>query len=165
VIPVRLNETIGSDRNHTGDTFSAVLESELIVDGLVIAERGARAEGRVVQAQDAGRVKGLSSVSLELTEIVTSDGQHVKIDTDSFERKGESTRRDDAVKIGAGAAIGAALGAIFGGGRGAAIGAGIGGASGAGSVLIGKGKPVSIPAETRISFRTRNAVTVTERKS
>jgi hypothetical protein len=165
VIPVRLNESVGSEHNQPGDTFTAVLDSEIVVDGLVIAERGARAEGRVVQSRAAGRIKGLSSIAVELTEIMTSDGQRVKIQTDAFEKHGERSTGDDAMKMGTSSAIGAVLGAIFGGGKGAAIGAAIGGASGAGSVLLGRGKPVQLASETRISFRLRGPVDVVEKKN
>jgi hypothetical protein len=165
VLAVRLNESVGSESNHPGDTFTAVLDSELVVDGLVIAERGARVEGRVVESRAAGRVKGLSSIILELTEIATSDGQRVRIGTESYEKKGERSTSQDAAKVGIGAAIGAAIGAIAGGGSGAGIGAAIGGATSAGGVLLSRGKPVTLPAETRLSFRLRSAVTVVERKS
>ncbi|MBL8221078.1 MAG: hypothetical protein JNL62_17725, partial [Bryobacterales bacterium] len=56
------------------------------------------------------------------------------------------------------------LGAIFGGGKGAATGAGAGGAAGAGTVLATRGKPVVLPAETRISFRLSQPVTIIERR-
>ena len=63
-----------------------------------------------------------------------------------------------------GAGIGAAIGAIFGGGKGAAVGAGSGGAAGAGTVLATRGKPVVLPAETRLSFRLQDPVTIIERR-
>jgi hypothetical protein len=66
-------------------------------------------------------------------------------------------------KVGAVTAIGAAIGAIAGGGKGAAIGAATGGAAGTGGVLATRGKSTTLPSETRISFRLRNAVTITER--
>jgi hypothetical protein len=61
------------------------------------------------------------------------------------------------------AGIGAAIGAIAGGGKGAAIGAGIGGAAGAGTVLATRGEQAELAAETRLSFRLKNPVTVTEK--
>ncbi len=77
VVPVRLMESLSSDRNVTGDTFHAALAEPLVVDGLVIAERGAQAGGRVVDARD-GRLQ------LELANISTSDGQKVAISTDPW---------------------------------------------------------------------------------
>ena len=60
-----------------GDTFTATLDKELVVDGFVIAERGARVEGRVVSSDRGGKVKGVAVLSVELTRLRTSDGQSV----------------------------------------------------------------------------------------
>jgi hypothetical protein len=100
-----------------------------------------------------------------LTRIHTSDGQDVAIQTDSFERRAESSQMSNAEKIGGGAAVGAIIGAIAGGGKGAAIGAGVGGGAGTGDVLLTRGRPANLPSETRITFRLRAPVTLTERRS
>ncbi len=158
-------EKLSSEHNQTGDTFTATLDQPLVADGFVIAERGARVEGRVVSAQRAGRVSGLSELSIELVQVKTSDGQRVPIETEAFLKRGEASHREDAAKIGAGAALGAIIGAVAGGGKGAAIGAGAGGAAGTGTVMATRGKAAEFPPETRISFRLRNSVTLTERRS
>jgi hypothetical protein len=164
LIPVRLVDGLNSERNLSGDTFTATLDQELVVDGWVIAERGARVEGRVTSVDRGGKVKGTSAMAIELTRLRTSDGQTVPIQTDAFERRAEESRQNDAAKVGGAAAVGAIIGAIAGGGKGAAIGAGVGGGAGAGDVLLTRGKPVAFPSETRISFRLRAPVTITERK-
>jgi hypothetical protein len=128
----------------------------------VIAERGAKVEGRVTDAQQAGRVKGLAHMSIELTRLHTSDGQRINIRTSSHAEDGPNSKKEDAAKVGAGAAIGAIIGAIAGGGKGAAIGAGVGGAAGGGTVAATRGKPVVMPVETRLTFRLQEPVTVTE---
>ena len=163
LINVRLGEALSAKTNVPGDTFLATLDQPLVVDGFVIAERGARAEGRVVEADAGGRVKGGSRLGIELTTLNTSDGQRVKITTATFVKRVSPSYGQDAAKVGAGAAIGAVIGAIAGGGKGAGIGAGVGGAAGAGDVLLTRGKPATLPAETRISFRVENPVTITER--
>jgi len=163
-IPVRLIDGLSSERNNPGDAFTATLDKELVVDGFVIAERGARVEGRVVAADRGGKVKGVAALALELTRIHTSDGQTVAVSTDSFEKHAAQTQRQDAKKVGGAAAIGAVIGAIAGGGKGAAIGAGVGGGAGAGAVLLTRGDPATLPSETRVTFRLRAPVTVTERR-
>jgi hypothetical protein len=165
LIPVRLGETLASDRNRAGDTFSATLDQPLVVDGFAIAERGARAEGRIVSLTEAGRVKGLARLEIELTRLTTSDGQRIAVRTSPFTRQGEESKGEDAKKIGIGAAVGAAIGAIAGGGKGAAIGAGAGGAAGGGAVAMTRGKPAVLTAETKISFRLEQPVTITESRS
>ncbi|MBS1830365.1 MAG: hypothetical protein JST93_34000 [Acidobacteria bacterium] len=163
-IPIRLAQTLDSSKLEDGQAFQATLDQPLVVDGFVIAERGAAIEGRVVSAVQAGRVKGLSHLSIELTRLTTSDGQRVPIRTAAWEKEGEKDTKGDATKVAVGAGIGAALGAIFGGGKGAATGAGAGGAAGAGTVLATRGKPVVLAAETRISFKLKDPVTIIERR-
>jgi hypothetical protein len=164
LIAVRLGETISTERSRQGDSFMATLDEPLVIDGLVIAEKGARANGRVVDLVEAGRVKGLAHLTLELTSVMLSDGQKVELRTARFEKEGPSSKAEDTKKVGIGAAIGAAIGAIAGGGAGAAIGAASGGAAGGGVVAATRGKPAVLPAETKISFRVEQPVTVTERR-
>ena len=163
LLAVRLNEQLNTEKNTSGDAFRASLDQPLVVDGFVLAERGAKVTGRISELDRGGRVSGLAKMTLELTQIATSDGQRIQVHTDSFSREAESNRKRDAAKVGAAAGIGAAIGAIAGGGKGAAIGAAIGGASGAGGVMATRGKAAEIPVETKLSFRLSQAVTVTEK--
>jgi hypothetical protein len=163
LIPVRLVDGLSSDRNVAGDTFTGTLDHELVVDGFIIAERGARVEGRVVAAGRGSRVRGDSAIAVELTRIHTSDGQDVAIQTDSFERRAAANHGTDAAKVGGGAVLGAIIGALAGGGKGAAVGAGAGGGVGAGDVLLTR-KPATLPSETRIRFRLRSPLILTEKK-
>lgn len=164
LISARLSETLESDKMQPGDSFLAVLDSPLVVEGLVIAEKGARLEGRVVEVEQAGRVKGRAALGIQLVRLETSDGQRVAIQTETFRKEAEATKREDAAKVGLGAGLGAAIGAIAGGGKGAAIGAAAGGAAGTGAVLATRGKPAVIPVETRIDFRLNHPVTITEKR-
>ena len=164
LISARLGESLSSHRNRPGDSFMATLDQPLTADGFVIAERGARVEGRVVAAEEAGRVKGLARLAIELTKISTSDGQKIAIHTAVFEKHGPESKGQDAAKIGIGAALGSVIGAAAGGGKGAAIGAAAGGAAGTGTVMATRGKPAELPTETRISFKLEQPVTITERR-
>ncbi len=163
LVTVRLREALSTEKNTADEAFHATLDTPLIVDGLVIAERGSTQRGRIVELARAGRVKGNALLALQLNELNTSDGQKVAISTDTFRREGESSMKGDLAKTGVAAGIGAAIGAIAGGGKGAAIGAGIGGAAGAGTAMATRGKPANLPSETRISFRITEAVTLTEK--
>jgi hypothetical protein len=163
VLTVRVAETLSAARNEKGDGFLATLEQPLVIDGFIIAERGARVEGQVVDAERPGRAGGPSHLRLELIRLSTSDGQRIRIRTEPFKKDGASSAGTDLAKVGVGAAIGAAIGAAAGGGKGAAIGAGVGGAAGTADVLLTRGKPAEIPVETRISFRVQEPITLTER--
>lgn len=164
LLPVRLVEGLSTDRNQAGDGFTATLDAPLIVDGFVLAERGSKLEGKVVESDKGGRVQGVSSLVIQLTRLTTSDGQHVAIQTASFHKNGDKSTKEDVAKVGVAAGIGAAIGAIAGGGKGAGIGAAAGGAAGTGGVLVTRGKAAMLPSETRINFKLQTAVTVTERR-
>ena len=75
------------------------------------------------------------------------------IRTATIAREAEGTKKQDAAKIGGGAAAGAVIGGLLGGGDGAAKGAAIGGGAGTGVVLATRGKEVTVPAGTAVSAR------------
>lgn len=164
LLPIRLVEGLSTERNKIGDTFTATLDQPLIVDGFVIAERGSRVEGRVAQSEPAGRVRGTATLAIELTRLHTSDGQNIAITTDTFTKTGPTSVKEDVAKGAAATGIGAAIGAIAGGGKGAAIGAAIGAATGAGTAMATRGKPATLPTETRLNLRLSQPVTITERR-
>lgn len=162
-LPIRLGETLSTDHNYAGDTFRGTLDSAIVRDGFIIADKGSKILGRVVSAQKAGRVEGVATLQLTLTEINTTDGQRIRIETSLYDQKGTTTRGEDTAKIAGGAALGAIIGALGGGGKGAAIGAGAGGAAGTGAVLLTRGKPAVLPSETRLDFQLARPATITEK--
>ena len=163
-ITIRLVQGLSTEYASSGEVFQATLADPLICDGLVVAERGARVTGRITDAKQAGRFNGVSLLELRLIDFLTADGQRIPISSDPWLKRGDSTGRGSAAKIGGGAALGAVIGAIAGGGLGAAIGATAGGGAGAGAAAITGGKPVTIPNETVIRFRLASMVRITERQ-
>ena len=91
IIPVRLVDNLSIGRNKPGDGFVATLQQELIAGNYVIAERGARVEGRVLASD--------SALVLALTRIRLSDGQEVTIRTDSWERRSDPLDQRPATAI------------------------------------------------------------------
>jgi len=163
ILQVRIGETISAAHYQVGDVFLATLDRPLVVDGFIIAERGSRLEGRVVEAQPAGRGSTTSRLGIELVKLSTSDGQRVLIRTQPYRRDAASSAGGDVAKVGVGAALGAVIGAAAGGGKGAAIGAGAGAAAGGVGAAVTRGKTAEIPVESRISFRIEGPITITER--
>ena len=153
---VRLAETVSTDRKYAGDTFLATLETPLVIDGFIIADKGSKVSGKISAAQK-------TLLQLTVTEINTTDSQRVPVETSVFEKRAEEKRGQGAAKIGGGAALGAIIGAIAGGGKGAAIGAGAGAGAGTGAVLLGRNKSISLPAETQLTFQLARPVTITEK--
>ena len=125
----------------------------------MIAPRGTQVEGLVADSDPGGRVKGVATISVRLTQLRVGD-RNVAIQTGTIARRAHATKRKDAAKVGIGAGIGAAIGAIAGGGEGAAIGAASGGAAGTGVVLATHGDPAVIGAESVLTFKLTAPVTV-----
>ena len=129
---------------------------------MIIAEKGARVEGRVTEAVRAGRVKGRAELAMELVKLDTADGHTRSLVSNRIHREGPGSLKSDATKVGIGAGVGAVIGAIAGGGKGAAIGAGVGAGAGGGAAAVKRGKPVEVPVEERLEFRLMEAVQVVE---
>jgi hypothetical protein len=162
-IAVRLGETLSTDHNYTGDTFRGTLQSQIVQDGFIIADRGSKVLGRIVNASKAGHLEGAADLNLTVTEINTTDGQRVSVQTNTNDRKGPTNTGQQTAKIAGGAALGAIIGAVAGGGKGAAIGAGAGGAAGTGAVMLSHTKAAVFEAETVLYFRLGVPVTLTEK--
>ena len=107
VVTVRTSQLLSSDQNRPGDKFSAELQQPLVVDGWVVARRGQTVLGRVVVAQKAGRVKGVSQLGVELTHLVLVDGHQVPIRTQWMQTSGGTAHREEATAVGTAGGIGA----------------------------------------------------------
>lgn len=161
VLTVRLLDTLNTDRNQAGDRFRASLEEPIVSDGNVVVPRGTTVEGRLVDAQQAGRVKGVAEMTLELSQLRLPSGETVVLETGVIRREGETSIGADTAKVGTGAAIGAVIGAIGGGGKGAAVGAATGAGAGTAGVLLTRGKPLILSQETVLSFQLNAPITMT----
>lgn len=150
-LSVLLIDSISTEKNKAGDQFMASLAEPVVVNGQTVVDRGAKVQGRVVDSESAGRVKGTANIRLVLTSI--QDGEKTyPIVTKPFVAEAESSKGRDAGIIGGAAGVGAAIGAIAGGKKGAGKGAIIGGAAGTGTVLATKGKAVEFGSETKLKF-------------
>jgi len=154
---VRLTAAVDSRRNRTGDRFSATLSRPLILGGVVLLPEGTRFRGHVTQAGASGRLKGRAVIGLALDNL-EYQGREYGVQTTSVDRVSEAHKKRNAVLIGGGTGLGAALGALAGGPKGALIGAGAGAAAGtAGAAATGK-LEVGIPAEAELRFTLRESV-------
>lgn len=158
-----MGQTLTSEQSNTGDSWTGTLAEPLLIDGMVIAEKGATVTGKVVDAKRAGKVKGVAELDIALTGFHTADDQDIAVTTSAFGARGSDDTKKDTAKVAIASGIGAAIGAIAGKGKGAAIGAGAGAAAGTGAVLVTRGGPAVIPVESVVRFRTTNAVTITEK--
>jgi hypothetical protein len=159
LISVRVNQWLSSDRNHAGDTFSAVLDQPVVAHGWVVARRGQTVIGRVDVAQKASDGNGVSKLGLEITELTLVDGEQIPVSTEMQQtapvpRSGYpgSTERNVAT-VGTTTVLGTIVGATVGGRTGAAIGAGLGATAGIAAFMYTRGRPTTLAPETLLSFR------------
>ena len=163
-IVIRTMTTLSTKTVQAGETFAGSLEQPLVDGTWVIAPKGADIRGKVVESDPGGRVKGRAKLAIRLTQIETSDGQKIDVDSSVYTVVAESTKKKDATKVGIGSAVGAAIGAIAGGGKGAAKGAAVGAGAGGGAVVATRGDPAVIGGESVVSFKLRNDVTIAENR-
>ena len=156
---VRMIDGVDSSKNHVGDIFHASLETDLVVNDVIVARKGTDVYGRLAEAKEAGHMAGSSELQLELTRMVV-DGKNYPVVSSNYELKGKGRGASTAEKVGGGAVAGAIIGAIAGGGKGAAIGAAAGSAAGAGVQVFTRGQQVKIPSETLLEFRLQQPVSI-----
>jgi hypothetical protein len=156
---VRMIDGVDSSKNNVGDVFHASMETDLVVNNVVVARKGTDVYGRLANAKEAGHISGSSELQLELTRIVI-DGRDYPVVSSDYTLEGKGRGKNTAEKVGGGAALGAIIGAIAGGGKGAAIGAGVGGGAGGAVQVLTRGQQVKVPSETLLEFRLQQPATV-----
>ena len=152
-VTVRIDQMLSSDKNQPGDGFSATLVRPLVADGVIVAQRGQLIGGKVIETQKAGRVKGVSRLGVQLTDLTLVDGQQLPIKTDLTGIRGPTSNGRDAAAIAGTTLMGAAIGGAADFGPGAAIGAGAGLIASTVGVLLTRGRPTIIYPETLLTFR------------
>ncbi len=160
-LTVRLVDGIDSEKNETGQTFHATLNTPITVDGSEVVPAGIDVTGHIANLQSAGKFAGQSLVVLQLDSL-TSGGATYNLQTDQYRKEGSSRGKNTAEKVGAGAVVGAVLGGILGGGKGAAIGGAAGAGAGGGVQAATKAQQIKLPPETVLNFTLQAPITVTK---
>jgi hypothetical protein len=155
---VRTNTMLASNKNKVGDLFTATLVQPLVVDGIVVAQRGQTVVGRVAEA---GKKDGVHRLGLELTGITLADGSQVQVQSQLATSQGRTTPGGvQAGTIVGTTAVGAGIGAVAARGTGAAIGAGAGAIAGIAAVIATKDHAAVLYPETPVTFQLTSPVSV-----
>jgi hypothetical protein len=157
-INVRLTQGIDVDASKAGQSFKAIVDDPVMMNGVIVIPRGATAELQAVAVQQSGKMKGSDKISLKMNSIGFG-GNVYQVASAYVETKGGGEGKKTTRKVAGGAGLGAIVGGIAGGGSGAAIGAAVGGATGA-VVASGGEEHLQLPAETRLQFQLTAAVNV-----
>ena len=153
---VRLSQRLSSDTNVVEDRFEATTLVDVRQNGRVLIPAGSVVRGVVTDVDDAGRLERKGKLSLSFDQM--------RVNARAYPIRGTVTQaleaggyKEDAEKIGAGAAVGAILGGILGGLKGAITGVLIGGG---GVVAATEGEDVVLPEGTVLRMRLDQALTV-----
>lgn len=160
-LPVILDTGVSSETSRVEQPVTAHLSRAITVNGKTALLEGSRVSGVVTDAKRSGKVKGNAHIAMRFDSVTPrGDDQRYDIRTTSVGRTAPSTKKNDALKVGAPAAGGAIIGAIAGGKKGAAIGTAVGGGAGAGVVLSTRGKEVSLAKGAALTLKLSEPVTV-----
>jgi hypothetical protein len=115
--------------------------------------------------QKAGRVKGVSSLGVALSEVPLVDGRQAPVQSQLIQTSAGPSKGRDAAAIAGTTGLGAAIGGAVDGGTGAGIGAAAGAAAAIAGVLLTPGRPTVMPPETLLTFRLQEPITVNTQRS
>ena len=156
---VRLDSTLDTKTAQDGQPFNGVLARTVSVGGEVAIPAGAGVSGSVVESKSPGKFKGEGVLSITLNSINVG-GVPREIATSTFSQTIKGKGKRTAVAVGGGTGAGALIGGIAGGGKGALIGGLIGAGAGTAGAAFTGNKDLQIPAETAVTFRLANSITV-----
>ena len=155
-LDVRLERGLDSDTAQVEDRFEATTIVDLRENDRVVIPAGSRVRGVVTAVKNAGRVERKGELQLSFDQI-TINGRNFPIRGTVTQALEAGGYREDAEKIGAGAAVGAIIGGILGGVKGAVTGILIGGG---GVVAATEGEDVNLPPGTILRMRLEQDVNV-----
>jgi hypothetical protein len=156
-VPVVFISTLSSESAKAGQTFQAYLNSDLTASGRLVAPKGAKVHGRVVEAKSGTGLGGAPLLVLELTDIEIGS-QMYALSTTQVRLAAEGKK--PGKKIVGGALLGAGIGGIIEGGDGAAVGAVVGAAAGTAAAAASSGNHVGPSAGSILEFPLARALTV-----
>jgi hypothetical protein len=84
-LSMRINQKLADNKNSAGDTFSGTLTQPVVINGILVAQRGQMVYGRVTEAQ---KVKNVHRLGIEVTGIMLADGTQVTVHTRLISREG-----------------------------------------------------------------------------
>jgi len=158
-IIIRLIDSIDSDVNRSGQDFRASLDEPILIGDEVIVRKGADATVRLVDKEDSGKIRGRTSLTLQLVS-VTVDGKKMAIESEDVAQYSGSRGARTAKSAAAVGVIGAIIGGIAGGGKGAAIGGAAGAGAGAGAQIFLDPQRVKVPSESKLTFLTEKVARI-----
>ncbi len=155
-VQIRTNEAINATKQDVGRTFSAEIADNVIgQSGQILIPKGSPATLQVASTGTSTMGVGSNEVALAL-QSVSINGRTYNVQSNPVKQSGDrgvGANKRTAEMTGGGALLGTVIGAVAGGGKGAAIGAVLGGVGGATAQVLTRGNEVKVPAETLLTFK------------
>jgi hypothetical protein len=153
-ILIRTIDPLDPSKQGAGQLFGGILETNILVDDVIVATRETIVHGRLTTAKTGGQATGGSRLVLELTDILI-DGTPYPIDTDTFDVRSRGLLRagrtnGEKARVAAGVGLGALLGGAIGIGKAAGAGVAAGTAAISAGNLSGE---LALPPASLIEFR------------
>jgi hypothetical protein len=161
VIPVELLNKLSTKNIKEGDNVYAKTIFPITVNNQIVIPVGTSVQGKIKQAERAGKVKGVASLTLSFEVMILPSGVTLPIfgslgGADEGHREGENTIKGDSTKgkdagdVAKAGAVGGIGGAIWRGRKGAAVGGGLGAGVALASVLLSRGEDLELPKGTEL---------------
>jgi hypothetical protein len=158
-IVVTLNQSVSSKDARAGQAVTGSVADAVVAGGKTVIPKGSKVNLSVASVQASGRLSTPAKLWLKIDSIEVNGTTYTPSARWSGQT-GPSHNKRNVIAIGGGSALGAIIGGLAGGGKGAAIGAAAGaGAGTAGAAATGK-KDVTFPAETKLRFTLKSALTI-----
>jgi hypothetical protein len=81
IISVRIADEISSNKNHTGDIFTGIVDPSVLIHNQVVIPRGTEAHVRMAEDKKGGHIHGKAEVRLELISLVVN-GRRLGVESD-----------------------------------------------------------------------------------
>jgi hypothetical protein len=170
---VRLDTTLATFSNKTGDPFRGSITQAVVVNGQTVIPAGATVEGRVTKVSEPRRIAGKPTIGILPEAVILPTGERYYLDatlTDTNIRgtdvnsegqfKGSTHDRRDTIEQGAGTAGGMLIGGLIGGPAGILVGGAVGAGATTGHWLV-KHRSATLPAGTQLTLELNRPMTMT----
>jgi len=160
-IEVEFTTQVSSETSHPGDSFSARLTKDIMIENRVAVPAGAELTGTVTEAVATKKIGGQARLALAFETLSLASGQSTALAA-TLITEGKKQTTKDAATIGGSTAGGALLGRVLAGDKqkGTAIGAVVGAAAGTTIAATNKADPVTFAEGTIVPVTLQEPIVV-----